>query len=320
MDLLAQVLEKVAEVTIKVEQQHEHLAAISTKADQQQERLTAINTKADQQQRLAAMSVMTDQQRAKMEQHLAALPIKIDQQQADLNALGLKTRQQITELRKDIPQEVQQQVQQWLENIQEQQVSPMQQQLEKLDERLNNVERRSQIVINQMPYNTGHAMVMFGKPSTFKIPTFDGTGPCELYHKRFEAATAHNQWANIEIAIVLTVHLNEVAWQVLEAMRQSDTIWCATLVNCLEQGFGQKYLAPMKRWYSRIAYRSWGKDYKTMEQTTNALPKRLTQAWIQNLWRVLQQTVSQVEYKIGKYNRQSACTPARASLQHWFVH
>ncbi len=46
MDPLAQVLEKLAKVAIKVEQQHEHLDTISTKADQQQEQLATISAKA----------------------------------------------------------------------------------------------------------------------------------------------------------------------------------------------------------------------------------------------------------------------------------
>ncbi len=53
--------------------------------------------------------------------------------------------------------------------------------------------------------------MMFEKPSTFKISTFDGTGPWELHHKQFEAAAAHNQWSDAEKTVALTVHLKRQA-------------------------------------------------------------------------------------------------------------
>ncbi len=81
--------------------------------------------------------------------------------------------------------------------------------------------------------------MMVGKPSTFKIPTFDGTGPWELYHKQFETVAAHNQWTYVEKAVALAVHLKGAARQVLAALPQSDNIEYAILVNCLEQRFGQ---------------------------------------------------------------------------------
>ncbi len=66
--------------------------------------------------------------------------------------------------------------------------------LEELKERLSKVERGPQTVINQTSDRTGYAAtVMVGKYSNFKIPTFDGTGPLELYHKQFEVAAAHSQ-------------------------------------------------------------------------------------------------------------------------------
>ncbi len=75
MDPLAQVLEKLASVAIKVEQQHEHLATINTKADQQQEQLAAISAKEDQQH--------------------AEQSAKVDQQHAELNAKKLTNSQLI---------------------------------------------------------------------------------------------------------------------------------------------------------------------------------------------------------------------------------
>ncbi len=66
MDPLAQILEELAEVGIKVEQ-HGHLAILSTKVDQQQEHMVAISTKTDQQ--LTAISAKADQQHAEIEQH-----------------------------------------------------------------------------------------------------------------------------------------------------------------------------------------------------------------------------------------------------------
>ncbi len=64
--------------------------------------------------------------------------------------------------------------------------------LEKLEERLGKVERRPQTAINQTSDDTVHAAVMVGKPSTFKILTFNGTGQWEL----FAASAAHNQWSD----------------------------------------------------------------------------------------------------------------------------
>ncbi len=47
--------------------------------------------------------------------------------------------------------------------------------------------------------------VTIGKSTTSKIPTFDGTGPRELYHKQFKAAAAHNQWNDAEKPVALVV-------------------------------------------------------------------------------------------------------------------
>ncbi len=49
-------------------------------------------------------------------------------------------------------------------------------------------------------------------------------------------------------AVALTVHLKGAAQQVLAALPQRNTIEYATVVNNMEQRFGQKHLAPMKRW------------------------------------------------------------------------
>ncbi len=46
------------------------------------------------------------------------------------------------------------------------------------------------------------------KSTIFKIVTFSGTGPWELYHMQFKAATAHNQWTDVETAVILTLHQN----------------------------------------------------------------------------------------------------------------
>ncbi len=43
------------------------------------------------------------------------------------------------------------------------------------------------------------------------------------------------------------VHIKVLAQQVLAAL-QNNTIKFATFVNCLEQRFGQKYFATVKRW------------------------------------------------------------------------
>ncbi len=42
------------------------------------------------------------------------------------------------------------------------------------------------------------SLVMIGKFTTSKIPTFDGSGPWKLYHKQFNAAAAHNQWGMMQ--------------------------------------------------------------------------------------------------------------------------
>ncbi len=49
--------------------------------------------------------------------------------------------------------------------------------------------------------------------------------------KQFEAATAHNQWSDMEKAVALTVHPKGAAQQMLAAMPQSDTIEYTTLVK-----------------------------------------------------------------------------------------
>ncbi len=68
----------------------------------------------------------------------------------------------------------------------------------------------------------------------------------ELYHKQFEAATAHNQWIDMDKAVALTLRLKKPAPQVLTALPYGNIIEYATL-NCLEQRFWQKHHAPMKR-------------------------------------------------------------------------
>ncbi len=172
-------------------------------------------------------------------------------------------QQQIIEVKQGIPTEVQQQVlplQKELEeqkSLRENQMTILENQktvvekqkatLEKLDERLRKVEERPQAIINQALDGTRQAAMMVGKSNTFKIPTFDGTGLWELYCRQFEAAAAHNRWTEIEQAVALTVHLKGAAQQVLAALPQSDTIECATLVNCLEQRLGQRHLTPVKR-------------------------------------------------------------------------
>ncbi len=64
---------------------------------------------------------------------------------------------------------------------------------------------------------------MVKKTSTFKIPTFDGTGLWELSHKQFEAAAAYNQWTDAEKAVALIVRLKGAVQQVLAAPPRSDT-------------------------------------------------------------------------------------------------
>ncbi len=100
------------------------------------------------------------------------------------------------------------------------------------------MERRTRTIINQITDGTRQAVATIGKPSAFKVPTFDGTGPWELYRKQFEAAVAHNQWTEMEKAVILTAHLEGAAQRLPVALSQSDNIEYATLVNCLEQRFG----------------------------------------------------------------------------------
>ncbi len=118
---------------------------------------------------------------------------------------------------------------------------------EKLEERLSKVEKRPQTIINQSSDGTRQAAVMVGKPNTFKIPTFDGTGPRELYHKQFEAAAAHNQWTEMKKALALTVHFKGAAQKVLATLSPEDTIEYAALVDCLEKRFRREHLAPVKK-------------------------------------------------------------------------
>ncbi len=75
------------------------------------------------------------------------------------------------------------------------------------------VKRKLQTVINEVSDSTKHAAVMIGKPSTFKIPTFDGTGPRELCYKQFEATAVHKQWTNSEKRAALKKHLKRPAQQ-----------------------------------------------------------------------------------------------------------
>ncbi len=51
----------------------------------------------------------------------------------------------------------------------------------------------------------------------------------------------------MEKMVALIVHLKGTARQVLTALPQSDTIECATLINCFEQRFRQKHLAQVKK-------------------------------------------------------------------------
>ncbi len=157
------------------------LLVISAKAEQQQEHLAAISAKADQQH--------------------AEMSAKADQQQAEFTALGNKM--------KEIPKEVKKGVQPLQKKLEEQKpelenhktaLENQKTTLEILEEQLRKLEGRPQ------PSNKWQ-MVPSMKPSTIKIPTFDGTGPQELYHKQFEAAAAHNQWTDMEKAVALTLHL-----------------------------------------------------------------------------------------------------------------
>ncbi len=120
--------------------------------------------------------------------------------------------------------------------------------LEKLEERFNKVEKRPVALVSNVPGGSEATSMVIGKATTFKIPTFDGSGAWELYHKQFEAAAAHNQWSNAEKAVALTVHLKGTAKQVLAALPQTDNSEYATLVNCLEQRFGQRHHTPVRRW------------------------------------------------------------------------
>ncbi len=108
---------------------------------------------------------------------------------------------------------------------------------------------------------------MVVKPSTFKIPTFDGIGPWELYHKQFEAVAVHNQRNDAEKALAVTVHLKGQEQQVLIALLRSDT---------------------MRRGGNlRTVCSSLETDYRIMQQTSDASLKKHIQAWTQNLWKML---------------------------------
>ncbi len=117
----------------------------------------------------------------------------------------------------------------------------------KKEEGLNQMEKRLLTLVHNVPGDSEASSVMTGKSATFKVPTFDGSGAWELYHKQFEATAAHNQWNDVKKDVALTVHLKGPALQVLAALPHSDTIEYASLVNRLEQRFGQKHLAPVKR-------------------------------------------------------------------------
>ncbi len=60
----------------------------------------------------------------------------------------------------------------------------MQQQLEKLEERLGKIERRPVALVNSASSGSEASPVVIGKTTTFKIPTFDGAGPWKLHHKQ----------------------------------------------------------------------------------------------------------------------------------------
>ncbi len=92
-------------------------------------------------------------------------------------------------------------------------IHPLQQQLKeqktatkKLEEQLS----KTETLVSNVPGGTEVSSAVIGKSTTFKIPTFDGTAPRELYHKQFEAAAAHNQWSNAEKTAAPTVHLKRV--------------------------------------------------------------------------------------------------------------
>ncbi len=65
--------------------------------------------------------------------------------------------------------------------------------LEKLEEWLNNVEKRPVTLVSNVLYGSEAASMVIGKSTTFKIPTVNVTDPWELYHKQFEIAAVHNQ-------------------------------------------------------------------------------------------------------------------------------
>ncbi len=196
MDPLAQILEKLFAAD-------HHFAYLTVIANQQKETLAAISAKADQQPTKTVL-------------HLAALNIEIDQQRTDLLASGVETQQQITELQKEIPQEVQ--VQQQLGKVQELQVRSLQEQLEKMKERFQKMERRPVTLVNAASSGSEAFAVVIGKSTTFTLLTFDGTGPWELHLKQFEAAAVHNQWSDVGCAVALTVHLKGSAEQVFAAL------------------------------------------------------------------------------------------------------
>ncbi len=166
-------------------------------------------------------------------------------------------------------------------------IHPPQQQLKeqktarkKLEEQLS----KTETLVGNVPGGTKVSSAVIGKSTTFKISTFDGTAPWELYHKQFEAAAAHNQWSNAKKTVAPIVHLKRVAQRVLTVLPRSDTIEYVSLVNCLEKRFEQKHLALVKRRELKNRTQKCGEGLQDYAQTSDASPKRHTQARIQILW------------------------------------
>ncbi len=128
-DPLLQTMEKMVELSTKADRQCQNEPAAGRHkchSHLPEGKLAAItNTANKQKEQLATMSAEADQQHAK-------LSAMIDQQQTDLSALDVRMQLQIAELWKEVPCEVQQQVQQ---------VRPPQQELKNQKETLEKLEK-----------------------------------------------------------------------------------------------------------------------------------------------------------------------------------
>ncbi len=236
MDPLSQTLEKLSAAD-------HHLTNLTAEANQREKHLASITATANQQKApLATVSIKEDQQ----QKYSAAISAKTDQQRVDLTALGVKTNSKSQNFGRKFYKKFNNKSslykRSWKNKNQYWRIKwrygKSRRQFQRYwkndsarwKEDLRQSSTMGQMVSDRQQWQLGNQA----------IPTFDGTGPWVLSDKQFEATAAHNQWSNMKKSVALTMYLKRVAQQV--------TIEYATLVNCLEQRFGQKHIAPVKRW------------------------------------------------------------------------